>query len=88
MLNSIGTATNGSFLPFIYAQKALFWISAIFLAFIAIVPTIVFKAIGGSGMLVNAFSATGMIIVVGVALEVNKQLETLLMMKNYRGFLK
>lgn len=61
---------------------------AIFLAFIAIVPTIVFKAIGGSGMLVNAFSATGMIIVVGVALEVNKQLETLLMMKNYRGFLK
>ncbi|MBQ0017486.1 MAG: preprotein translocase subunit SecY [Clostridiales bacterium] len=60
---------------------------AIFLAFIAIVPTIVFKAIG-SGGLVNAFSATGMIIVVGVALEVDKQIQTLLMMKNYRGFLK
>lgn len=60
---------------------------AIFLAFIAIVPTLIFKAIG-SGNLVNALSATGMIIVVGVALEINKQLETLLMMKNYRGFLK
>lgn len=60
---------------------------AIFLAFIAIVPTLVFKAIG-SGGLVNAFSATGMIIVVGVALEVNKQLEQQLMLKNYRGFLK
>ena len=60
---------------------------AIFLAFIAIVPTLVFKAIG-SGGLINAFSATGMIIVVGVALEVNKALEQQLMLKNYRGFLK
>lgn len=60
---------------------------AIFLAFIAIVPTLVFKAIG-SGGLINAFSATGMIIVVGVALEVNKQLEQQLLLKNYRGFLK
>lgn len=61
---------------------------AIFLAFIAIVPTLVFKAIASGVGLVNAFSATGMIIVVGVALEVNKQLEQLLMLKNYRGFLK
>lgn len=61
---------------------------AIFLAFIAIVPTLVFKAIASGVGLVNAFSATGMIIVVGVALEVHKQLEQLLMLKNYRGFLK
>lgn len=63
---------------------------AIFLAFIAIVPTLIFKAVSGdmSGVLVNAFSATGMLIVVSCALEFNKQLETLLLMKNYRGFLK
>lgn len=61
---------------------------AIFLAFIAIVPTLVFKAVASGVGLVNAFSATGMIIVVGVALEVNKSLEQQLMLKNYRGFLK
>lgn len=59
---------------------------AIFLAVIAIVPTIVFNLIESS--LVNAFSATGMIIVVGVALEIDKQLQNQMMMKNYRGFLK
>lgn len=59
---------------------------AIFLAFIAIVPTIVFKAIESN--LVNAFSATGMIIIVGVALEIDKQLQAQMMMKNYKGFLK
>ena len=40
------------------------------------------------GLLINAFSATGMLIVVSVALEFNNQLETQLLMKNYRGFLK
>lgn len=59
---------------------------AIFLAFIAIVPTIIFQLIESS--LVNAFSATGMIIIVGVALEIEKQLQAQMMMKNYKGFLK
>lgn len=59
---------------------------AIFLALIAIVPTIIFNLIESS--LVNAFSATGMIIIVGVALEIDKQLQNQMMMKNYRGFLK
>ncbi len=58
-----------------------------FLAFIAIVPSLIFNIID-SGLLVNAFSATGMLIVVSVALEFNKQLEAQLMMKNYKGFLK
>ena len=63
---------------------------ALFLAFVAIVPTLVFTAISGTVSLglINAFSATGMIIVVGVALEVHKNIETQLMMKSYRGFLK
>lgn len=61
---------------------------AIFLAFIAIVPTLIFTFVGGSSSLVNAFSSTGMLIVVSVALEFNKQLETQVLMKNYKGFLK
>lgn len=63
---------------------------AIFLAVIALIPGLVFGAIlnSGNGGLVNAFSATGMLIVVSVALEFNTQLENELMMKHYRGFLK
>ena len=61
---------------------------AIFLAFIAIVPTLIFTFVGGGSSLVSAFSATGMLIVVSVALEFNKQLEAQVLMKNYKGFLK
>lgn len=68
-------------------SKRITLFGAIFLAFIAIVPTLIFKAIG-NGNLIGAFSATGMLIVVSVALEFNKQLEAQLLMKNYKGFLK
>ena len=71
-------------------SKRLTFFGAIFLAFIALVPSLVFKNAFGKGeyQLVNAFSATGMLIVVSVALEFDKQLESLLMMKHYKGFLK
>ena len=71
-------------------NKRLTLFGAIFLAIIAIVPSIVFNYVfkGVSATLVNAFSATGMLIVVSVALEFQKQLESQLMMKQYRGFLK
>ncbi len=61
---------------------------AIFLAFMALIPTLLFTAVGSSSSLANAFSATGMLIVVSVALELDKQLDAQMMMKNYRGFLK
>lgn len=61
---------------------------ALFLAFIAIVPTLIFTFVGGSTGLIGAFSSTGMLIVVSVALEFNKQLEAQVLMKNYKGFLK
>jgi len=71
-------------------NKRLTLFGAIFLAFIEIVPSIIFSLVftGISASLVNAFSATGMLIVVSVALEFQKQLESQLMMKQYRGFLK
>lgn len=59
---------------------------AIFLALVALVPSIIFKAIDPSSY--NAFTATGMLIAVSVALEFNTALESQIMMKNYKGFLK
>lgn len=68
---------------------------ALFLMIIALVPTFVFLALSGEYSeggnvlkLANSFSATGLLIVVSVALELNKQLESQIMMKHYKGFLK
>ncbi len=63
---------------------------ALFLMIIALVPTFIFQALSAGGQLGfgNAFSATGLLIVVSVALELNKQLESQIMMKHYKGFLK
>ncbi|MBQ3235454.1 MAG: preprotein translocase subunit SecY [Clostridia bacterium] len=59
---------------------------AIFLALIALVPAILFKAISPESS--GAFTATGMLIVVSVAIEFNTALQSQIMMKNYKGFLK
>lgn len=59
---------------------------AIFLAIVALVPSLIFKAIDSS--LVNVFSATGLLIMVSVALEFDQALQSQIMMKNYKGFLK
>lgn len=59
---------------------------AIYLAVIALVPTLIFRAIDQT--LTMALSATGILIVVSVALEFNQALESQIMMKNYKGFLK
>lgn len=61
---------------------------ALFLTFIAIVPSLVFALVaGGSLELLNAFSATGMLIVVSVAIEMNTALENQLMMKRHKNIL-
>ena len=60
---------------------------AIYLAIVALVPALIFRAIGGQ-TLVNVFSATGLLIVVSVALEFDQALTSQIMMKNYKGFLK
>lgn len=90
---------NGGFIPGYRAGKPTaeylkrvsnritLW-GAIFLALIALLPTYIFTLIGNTGSLVNAFSATGLLIVVSVALEIDKQLEAQLLMRNYKGFLK
>jgi len=69
-------------------HRITFW-GAMFLAFIAIVPSILFATLLPQGSpLLHGFTATGMLIVVSVALEFEKQLQSQLMMKQYKGFLK
>ena len=93
---------NGGFIPGIRAGKPtaeylgkissrLTLFGAIFLAFIALVPSLIFNALATTTLdstLINAFSVTGLMIIVSVALELDKQLEAQMLMRNYRGFLK
>ncbi|MCL2861497.1 MAG: preprotein translocase subunit SecY [Firmicutes bacterium] len=90
---------NGGFIPGIRPGKPtaehlkrisrrLTFFGAFFLAFIAIVPAIIFNFLFEDPGLISAFTATGMLIVVSVALDFDKQLQSQLMMKQYKGFLK
>ena len=74
-------------------NRRLTLFGAIYLAFVFIVPSVIFAALANSDLgfnysLTNAFSSTGMLIVVSVALEFQRQLESQLMMRQYKGFLK
>ena len=69
-------------------SKRITLFGAIFLAFIALVPSIIFNYVGGNLTgLSGAFGATSMMIVVSVALEFQKQLESQMITRNYKGFL-
>jgi preprotein translocase subunit SecY len=68
---------------------------AIYLTLVAFIPSILSMVLTGlniidssSTSLLSVFSTTGILIVVSVALELDKQLQSQLMMKNYKGFLK
>lgn len=85
---------NGGFIPGIRAGKPtadylssvlnkITLFGAIFIAIIAIIPVIV-QAVTGISL---GFGGTTVLIVVGVALETTKQLESQLVMKHYKGFL-
>ena len=59
---------------------------AIYPSLVAFIPPLAFA--WASMDLVNVFSTTGILIVVSVAMEFEKQLQAQMMMKNYKGFLK
>jgi len=72
-------------------SKRITFFGALFLALVVLIPSLAFKAIGDTNVLtsslINAFSATGLMIIVSVALELDKQLEAQMIMRNYKGFL-
>ena len=71
----------------VYLQKVLTritFVGALFLGIIAILPFIASRLTGVESLLL---SATSLLIVVGVAIDTMRQLESQLMMRNYEGFI-
>lgn len=86
---------NGGFIPGIRPGKPtsdfirnilnkITLVGAVFVALIAVLPMFLTEVIG-SGV---AFGGTSLLIVVGVALETVKQLESQMLMRHYKGFLE
>ena len=85
---------NGGFIPgirpgkptsdyFSRILKKLTLFGAIFLAILAVIPTLFTKIT----QLTSPFSATGLLIMVSTALETAQVLEAQMMMRHYKGFL-
>ena len=72
---------TGEYLGKISNRLTLF--GSLFLAIIAIVPTIILNMMG----VTNMFGATTVLIMVSVALETTEQLESQMLMRHYKGFL-
>lgn len=90
---------NGAFIPGIrqgrptqdYLESTMNRITllgAVFLAVIAILPTIVGRLLGVSQTISYFFGGTALLILVGVVLDTMKQVDSHLLMKRYDGFMK
>lgn len=90
--------SNGGFIPGIrpgkpttdYLKKInnrITLFGAVFLALVALIPSLIFKAVDPSSSM-TVFTATGLLIAVSCSLELKQAIDTQVMMKNYRGFLK
>ena len=96
---SLNIQQHGGFIPGIrpgkpttdYLKKVsnrITLFGAIFLAFIALIPSVLFASVATTSVgLLNSFTATGMLIVVSVAIEFREQLEAQLMMKRHKNIL-
>ncbi len=72
---------TGEYLGKISNRLTLF--GSLFLAVIAIIPTILLNQLG----VASVFGATSVLIMVSVALETTEQLESQMLMRHYKGFL-
>jgi len=90
---------NGAFIPGIRQGKPtqeflestmnrITLAGAVFLALIAILPTLVGKILGVDASISHFFGGTSLLILVGVVLDTTKQIESHLLMKRYDGFMK
>lgn len=90
---------NGAFVPgvrpgkataqfFDYTMTRLTLAGGVFLAAVAVLPTIIGNWFGLPYLVTQFFGGTGMLIVVGVMLETIRQIESHLVMRNYEGFLR
>lgn len=90
---------NGAFIPGIRQGKPtqdylestmnrITLIGAVFLALLAILPTIIGRLLGVPQTISYFFGGTALLILVGVVLDTMKQVESHLLMKRYDGFMK
>jgi preprotein translocase subunit SecY len=90
---------NGAFVPGIRQGKPtqdflestmnrVTFAGALFLASIAVLPTIVGKILSVDSSITYFFGGTSLLILVGVVLDTSKQIESHLLMKRYEGFMK
>ena len=61
---------------------------AMFLALIAILPSIVSSSLKVPYLIASFFGGTGLLIIVGVMLDTMRQIESQLLMRHYEGFMK
>jgi len=90
---------NGAFIPGIrqgkptqdYLEQTMNRVTllgAVFLALIAILPTMISHLLGVSQTISYFFGGTALLILVGVVLDTMKQIESHLLTKRYEGFMK
>lgn len=90
---------NGAFIPGIRQGKPtqdylestmnrVTLLGAVFLALIAVLPTMISRLLGVSQTISYFFGGTALLILVGVVLDTMKQIESHLLMKRYDGFMK
>lgn len=90
---------NGAFIPGVrqgkptqdyleHTMNRVTLIGAVFLALIAILPTIIGGILGVPQTISYFFGGTALLILVGVVLDTMKQIESHLLMKRYDGFMK
>lgn len=90
---------NGAFIPGIrqgrptqdfleHTMNRVTLLGAVFLAMIAILPTMIGRILGVPQTISYFFGGTALLILVGVVLDTMKQIESHLLMKRYDGFLK
>jgi preprotein translocase subunit SecY len=90
---------NGAFIPGVRQGKPtqdylestmnrITFAGALFLALIAILPTLVSRILGVDPTISHFFGGTSLLILVGVVLDTTKQIESHLLMKRYDGFMR
>ncbi|MBS0615051.1 MAG: preprotein translocase subunit SecY [Verrucomicrobia bacterium] len=90
---------NGAFIPGVrqgkptqdYLEASMGRITlagALFLALIAVLPSLVSRILGVDNNISHFFGGTSLLILVGVVLDTTKQIESHLLMKRYDGFMK
>ena len=90
---------NGAFIPGIRQGKPtqdflestmnrITLMGAVFLALIAVLPTLIGKFLDVDAAISHFFGGTSLLILVGVVLDTTKQIESHLLMNRYDGFMK